>query len=161
MSLTYDQLITLGTDIRSRATEMGWNFVNMFEEIAAWYNAMPGTPFVVWRTAISPDESFNAIAKSGGAMDCNNLTGANRECLFKFISYTLNPSVLNTRTAMGDFCGSSTLLKNALLEVSKRNANRIESLLSTGTGTTASPATMGFQGSIVQADVEAAILATA
>jgi hypothetical protein len=39
----------------------------------------------------------------------------------------------------------------------KRAATRGEKALSTGTGTTASPATMGFEGTLVYADVDAAM----
>jgi hypothetical protein len=68
----------------------------------------------------------------------------------------LNPANPAVRAALDDFCGSQNTLKAALQAAEKRNATRAEKLFSTGTGSTASPATMSFEGQLTYQQVEAA-----
>lgn len=98
-----------------------------------------------------------AIIGGGGAHQLDALTASKRESLLWAVSDTLAPSTLAVRTALDDFCGSQNALKGAIQAAQKRTALRAEKLLSTGTGSVASPATMGFEGSLTYQDVEAAL----
>lgn len=71
---------------------------------------------------------------------------------------SLDASDINVRQGIADiFSGpGGAVSRAALLELSKRDALRIEALLSTGTGTEATPATMDRVGTIGYQDVWAA-----
>lgn len=158
MTLTAQQLAALKADILADPTLSAWAATGrMASEIADAYN-LPATPaFVVWRSAVSSDEWANAIIGGGGATQLDALTGSKREALLWACDRTLNPSVANVRAALDDFCGSQNTLKGAIQAVQKRTCTRAEKLFATGTGSTVSPATMGFEGNLVSVDVDGAL----
>lgn len=157
--LTNEQLATLKVDILADATLTEWAAAgNMLSEIAAIYNQTAEPAFVVWRTSVGPEDWDDAImGTSGAATQLDGLTASKRDSLFWATGKMLNPSVPSVRAALEDFCGSQKTLKAAVLAVQKRNATRAEKLFATGTGSTASPATMTFEGALTSADVDAAV----
>lgn len=113
------------------------------QALADWLNVDQPT-FWVFLPRLSSDAARAAIAKGIDQLD--NLTVGKRDSLLWFFSvdtFPPDPSVLTAITAL---CGTQTTLKNALLDALRRTATRAEKLLSTGTGTNASPATMSFEG---------------
>lgn len=110
--------------------------------LASWFNEP--TAHVVWRTVLSPEMARSAIIE--GATQLDALTVGKRDSLFWLCSGNLNPSVPSVRAAIDDLCGTQNMLKGALQAAQKRFATRAEKVLSSGTGTTASPATLTYEG---------------
>lgn len=52
------------------------------------------------------------------------------------------------RTALDDLCGTQNTLKTAIRDAQKRPGTRAESTLASGAGTSADPATLGWEGVI-------------
>jgi hypothetical protein len=152
--LTTAQLATLAADISASAefASLPHSSDGAFE-IAVAYN-LP-TSFVVWRTSMTTQMARSAII--AGATQLDALTVGKRDSLLWLCSDTLDPSQASVRAAIDDLCGTQNTLKGALVAAQKRNATRIEKLLATGTGTTASPATMGFEGSVSYGDIKEAM----
>jgi len=127
-------------------------------EMAAWFN-QPSTT-IVWRTAVTQDE----IMQNGfDWVQVDNLSvGKARiwDWLFKNQALTMNPSKGNVRGGI-DECwkGTAAMLsvRAAIYLHCKRPATRGEKLFATGTGTDASPATMGMEGDVTYYDVYVAM----
>lgn len=107
--------------------------------------------FVVWRTSVPRDE----IMQNGfNWVQVDNLTvGKARiwEWLFANEQNAINPSKLNVRSGIDEaWKGTAAMLavREAVYVHCKRNANILEKLFATGTGSTASPGTMTVEGSI-------------
>jgi len=120
----------------------------------------------VWRTSVTKKEVVeNAsqdattftwagngfITRSVGELECwNQLFNSVLAC---------NPSLPNVRQAFSDIfsgAGNAALNRTHLLIVARRKATRAEKLFATGTGSTASPATMTFEGKLTYQAVDAA-----
>lgn len=157
MPLTQQQLTALKADILADPVLSQWAATGrMAQEIADAYNAAADPAWVVWRTSVTTEEWRVAIIGGGGAGQLDALTASKRDSLLWAVSDVLNPSISAIRAALDDFCGSQNTLKAAIRTAQKRNATRAEKLFSTGTGSTASPATMGWEGMLTYQDVEAA-----
>lgn len=157
-NLTSENLVTLKNDIAADPVLAAWAATGrMAQEIADAYNLLASPNWTVWKTLVSPIEWAGAIVGGGGATQLDALTGSKRESLFYAVSWDLDPSIPAVRTALDDFCGSQNTLKAAVQEVQKRLATRAEKLFSSGTGSTASPATMTFEGQLTYQQVEAAL----
>lgn len=173
MSLTTAQLQTLKADILADpALSSQPNNSDGNTAVAQAYDAQASPDFWVWRSKVTEDEytqTAGVDAANGGAATVWNWTGAGyvtrsqgeRDAWARlFRSGYTNPSLANVRQAFGDILSGGTAPapanRNHLLVLSKRRASRVEKLLAAGTGTFASPATMGFEGSLTADDVEAA-----
>jgi hypothetical protein len=152
IGLTHEQLLVLKADIAANAASLP----PFAAEIAEVYNQQAVPAFVVWKTEVTAQEWRHAIVGGGGAAQLDALTASKRDALLWATEDVMNPSDPEVRAAIDDWCGSQNTLKAALVAVQKRNATRAEKLLATGTGTTASPATMGWEGNLTYQDVEAA-----
>lgn len=160
MALSQERLATLKADILADPILSVWAATGrMAQGIADAYNLDASPAWVVWRTNVSSDELYNAIFETNGGLQLDALTASKRDSLFKLIDRELNASIPAARANVDDYCGSQNNLKAALQAVQKRNATRAERLFSTGTGSTASPATMSFEGALTYQDVEAALAA--
>lgn len=156
--LTSQQLATLKANILADPVLAEWAATGrMAQEIAAEYNKAASPAWVVWRTNVTAEEWAMAIIGGGGAQQLDALTGSKREALLWACDRPLDPSDPEVRAALEDFCGSQNALKAAIAAAQRRSATRAEKLFSTGTGSTASPATMGFEGALGYQDVEAAL----
>jgi hypothetical protein len=73
---------------------------------------------------------------------------------------SINPSLANVRQGLADiFSGTANnapAQRTHLQAMSRRKASVVEKLFATGTGSTASPATMVFEGRLTYADVQEA-----
>jgi hypothetical protein len=157
MALTPEQLATLAADIAADPvlSSLPHTSDGAFE-VAAAYNLEAEPAFYVWRTSVSAQEWRAAIVGGGGATQLDALTASKRDSLLWAVNDTLNPSVAAIRAALDDFCGSQNTLKAAIAAVEKRTANRIEKLCAIGTGSSASPATLSFEGQVSYQDIMAA-----
>lgn len=112
--------------------------------LASWFNE--ATSHIVWRSVLSPEMARAAIIE--GATQLDALTVGKRDSLFWLCSGNLNPSSVSVRAAIDDLCGTQNMLKSALQAAQKRSSTRAEKALASGTGTTASPAVLSYEGLI-------------
>jgi hypothetical protein len=124
--------------------------------IADAYALIPAPPFIVWKTNVT-------IGQVGDAFDGTELGALQSakvqilQCISMFSVQGINPSLPDRRQMFDDvFSPQGVITQANLLALWKRSANRGEKLYATGTGTTAAPATMTFEGRITHVDVQAA-----
>lgn len=136
--------------------------------IAAAFNALATPDFWVWRTNVSrqdiytlqndlgltsPDDFWNwGTYKAQAAVEQNAWTQM-------FMGDQTDFSKTNVRAGVVSiFSGTAAQVKqqNHVLAIGRRKALRIEKVLATGAGTTASPAVMGNEGPIDYVTVTAA-----
>jgi len=115
-------------------------------------NQLASPAFVVWEDKLTPAKYEAGLI--AGATQIDALTQGKRDELFMIGQNTRDCSDVNVRAAIDDATGSQATLKAALVAVTKRNALLIEKILATGTGTTQSPATLGYAGTINYVDVQ-------
>lgn len=159
MSLTPTQLQALKADIDANSGEFG--SVPMtpdgHQAIAEAYNQQATPDFYVWRTSIDQSEINEAV-------DWAEVVGLTTNELLAFSILkdqdTINAADVSIRGAFNAIFPSNQQPNSnaALVAVAKRLALRIEAVLSNGTGSEASPATMGYEGPIDRFDVEKARL---
>lgn len=125
--------------------------------IADLFNLPSDPPVIVWRTRV-PLEEVMANGMDWTRVD-NLSVGKARIWDWLGRLGTIDASRANIRAGIdATWVGTAAdLAVRAMVYTHcKRTATRIEALLATGTGTDASPATMGFEGQITYADVYAA-----
>lgn len=152
MQLVDTQRQVLKTLAQADPTANGYIVSGDDTALAAWFNA--ATAYVVWRTSAKRDEL------QGDGFDWtqvdNLTTGQARIWDWIFDSTnSLNPSSLGVRNGISE-CWKGTAAKVAVatyvLGLCKRTANRAESALASGSGTTASPSTLTATGTLTPAD---------
>lgn len=154
--LTTAQLATLKADILADPTfsAMPNNDDSNFA-IAAAYNLAASPAWIVWKTTVTTADAKDAVNWT----EYIGRSQAERDA-FQFLlsNHVINPARPNVRQGIADmFSGQNgATTRNALLAISKRSATRVEKLFSTGTGSDATPATMGFEGTLSYQDVSAA-----
>lgn len=118
---------------------------------------LPADPaFVVWRTSVSVDE---IMANGFDWTRVDNATvGKARIWEWMMSRGTLNPSKPNIRAGIDEaWSGAPNAAHRAAIYAHcARPASRAEKLFATGTGTTQSPGTMGFEGQVSPLDVDLA-----
>jgi hypothetical protein len=164
MPLTSAQLATLKTDILADpALAAKPNNEDGAFDIAAAYNATAAPDFWVWRSKVSKDELVGTVGPDGTTFSwtaTGYITRAQGErdafnAIFSEAGF-VNPSMANVRTAFGDIfsgTGNAALNRTHLLAVARRKSTRGEKLFASGTGSTASPATMTVEGNLTISDV--------
>jgi hypothetical protein len=158
MALTTAQLATLKAAILADPVLAAMSpTTDGAADIADAYNLPASPAWIVWRTSLD----LNEVMENG--MDwtrCDNLSvGKARIWDWMRQLARVNPSKLNIRTGIDAvWVGTQADLDVRAMVYThcKRAATRIEKLFSTGTGTTAVPATMAFEGNISYQDVQAA-----
>jgi hypothetical protein len=128
--------------------------------IAGTLNAPAVPAFVVWRSSVTTDEVGNAV----NYVAVEAMTDANRGRITAF--YTMNPASFSparsdirtywANTFSGALGGQGQATRDALEALWRRNATAVEKILATGTGTTVSPATLGYEGTITPDEIERA-----
>jgi len=125
--------------------------------IAAAYSLDAAPTFTVWKTSVDPGE----IMRNG--MDwtrVDNLSvGKSRIWEWMTKLGTFDASKINIRAGIdATWVGTTADLavRAMVYEHCKRSATRAEKLFATGTGSDASPAVMGYEGSLQYQDVLAA-----
>ena len=147
--LTTEQSAVLKAAISADPTASAFALVGDDIALAEWLNAP--TPFIVWRTDVHQDE----IMQNGfDWVQVDNLTvGKARiwEWLFANDKRVINAAKANVRAGIAEcWKGTAAMLavRDAVYAHCMRAATKAESLLATGTGTTAIPGTMTFEGNI-------------
>lgn len=117
--------------------------------VAAWFNT--ASTFIVWKNSISCKElSDGAIVWT--AVDA--LTAGKARIWEWLCKYeTINPSKANVRQGLQDAFGAGSATVIAATPLIKRAATNAEKALATGTGTTATPGLLTFEGRISVNDV--------
>jgi len=126
-------------------------------EIALALNTLADQAFIVWRTNVSVD----AIMRNG--MDwarVDNLT-VGKARIWDWLTRlgTFNASKANIRAGIdAAWVGTAADLavRATIYTHCKRSATRAEKIFATGTGSDASPATMGYEGALSWQDVDSA-----
>lgn len=156
MDLTTAQKSTILAYIQNNPTLNALYNDSVFTAVADALNSTSST-WYVWKTSVTWDE----IMKNG--MDwtrVDNLTvGKARiwEFMFKNADNSINPSKANIRAGIdASWVGTSADLavRASVYGHCKRVATVVEKLLSTGTGSEASPATMSVEGEISYWDIQ-------
>jgi hypothetical protein len=141
MSLTTAQKVSLNTAIRATALNL-----EDYGAIADWLNA--ATTHVAWKSSLSSIDARKAIVSGDQLGQLDNLTVGKRDALLYALSDNLDTDVAAVRIAIEGLCGTQNTLKAALTAAMKRVTNNAEKILSTGTGTDASPASLGWEGTV-------------
>jgi len=127
--------------------------------IANAYNAAAAGPNnVCWKTVVSNEEIGDAMSGTEIAgLSALNMQRA--QMLSNYSNGTQNPSRADRRAAFDAvFSGAGGAITRAALAILwKRTMTRVEKLYATGTGSTASPATLVVEGSIDYHDVNLAM----
>ena len=120
--------------------------------IAAALNA-PSSGVIVWRTEVTAEE----IMGNGFVWTAVDGLGAGKARIWEWMTRFggFNPSKPNIRAGLSECFGAASAMTAAILPHCKRTASVFEQLLATGTGTDASPATMGAEGPISPYEVSA------
>lgn len=124
--------------------------------IRDYYNAPAAPAYIVWRSSVTRQE----ILQNGFDWTrLDNLSvGKARVWNDIFVDGYINPSKPNVRTGIESvWVGTQADLnvRAAVYVHCKRNANRVEKLFATGTGSDAVPGLMAFEGGITTSDVSA------
>ena len=135
-------------------------------EVADAYNAQASPVFWVWKTSLLEQDVYETTSPDNPTWSWATYkaqTVQDRDSWARMFNPGLvNPSLRQTRdgwTAIFGGQGASLQQVNFLLALARRPARRIEALLyvpTLGTGTPASPANMGYEGTISGSDVEQA-----
>jgi large exoprotein involved in heme utilization and adhesion len=159
MSLTNPQLQTLKAAILADPTLSSKPLTSAGAgEIATAFNLAASPVFIVWRTNVSKSEVQSNAAFDWTRVD--NLTvGKARIWDSMFYDGSINAAQPNVRAGIdAAWVGTQADLnvRAGVYVVCKRSATRGEKVFSTGTGSDASPGTMGYEGAITSEDVQAA-----
>jgi cytoskeletal protein CcmA (bactofilin family) len=111
--------------------------------------------FVVWRTSVSAEE----IMSNGFVWTAVDALTVGKARIWDWMTRygTINPSKINVRQGMADAFGAASAMATGIMPHLKRNANILEKLFATGTGTTATPGTMVIEGSLSYQEVHEAM----
>lgn len=128
--------------------------------IAAILNALASPDFIVWRSSVQTSEVGNAV----NYVAVEAMTDANRGRINTFygmnpVSFTPGRADIRTywdNTFSGALGGQGQATRDALQALWRRSALLIEKILSSGTGSFASPATLGREGTITPDEIEQA-----
>ena len=120
-------------------------------DMAVYLRGTASPAFTLWNSAMTPEVSRAAVVS--GAVQLDNLTAGKRDALLYLVGGTLDCTKAAVRQAIDDLTGSQNTLKAAIVAAEKRPALRIEKILSTGTGSDASPATTNWDGSLGYTDI--------
>lgn len=159
-SLTNAQLTTLKACINAAPEWAALpNNSDTASTIAAGLNQTANPAWIVWRGDLSRDDV------TGDGFDWtqvdNLTTGQARiwELIFQTQTGRINFGEAGKRAGISEAwkgTAAKVAVATFIFSQAKRSATSGEKCLSTGTGTTVSPATMSFQGQISYVDVEAA-----
>ena len=165
--LTTAQYLTLKTDILSPANAAALGgFITAIDDqsIADFYTQLTVPDFWVWKSDVTQSAYVGEASVDGTSWSWTIFIGRSqgeRDGWREMFADTksVNPSKLNIRQGVADiFSGAGGLAQRThLLAMSRRPARRVETLFAVGTGSAASPATMGYEGTINNVDVARAL----
>ena len=174
MPLTQSQLAALKAEITNDPTLSAFpNNTDGAFEIAKALNLQASPDFWVWRTSVAKNEYTQGTSPDGTTF---NWTGTGfitrsqgeRDAWRELFngggvggnSNAVNPSLPSVRQAFTDIFSGATAPAPAnrahMAAISRRLATRAEKLFATGVGSSASPATMSFEGQVSYQEVDVA-----
>lgn len=123
-------------------------------DIAVAYNLPASPQFVVWKTNVPASE----IMSNGFVWTAVDALTVGKARIWDWMTRygSINPSKANVRQGLSDCFGAGSAMQTAIAPHLKRDATRAERLFATGTGSTGSPGTLVFEGTLSYQDVEAA-----
>ena len=129
--------------------------------MALWLNEAASPEYVVWKTRVTWDEVM--LNGMDWARVDNLTTGKARiwDWMFQNGSNSMNPSKANIRAGIdAAWVGTAADLavRASVYTHCKRPASRVEKMLASGTGTTATPSTMTFEGTLSSEDCRLTLL---
>lgn len=131
--------------------------------IAAALNLTASPSYWVWRTNVTRADLYHGTSPDGTTWNWTTYKGQSvteqNAWTQMFMGDTANFALANLRAGVAAiFTGSApqNAQRDHCLSVGRRLATRGEQVLATGTGSPASPAVMGFEGSLTYQDVEMA-----
>lgn len=160
MAMTPAQLAILGTYITTQPDLASEPFTPPgTTEIQRRLN-LPATPAgvrTVWRTSMA----LNVVALSFAPAELEGLSPLNRtrlQTLAMYMALGINPAIEAVRTFFLDvFAGPGGADTRANINRDwTRVCTRVERVYATGTGSQASPATLGYEGPVTYEDVDTA-----
>ena len=170
-TLTEEQYQTLRNDVLvthqaefAAAVAAGYD-----KPIADAYNALQAPTFWVWKTSVTEQDIYESTSPDAAAPTWNWATFKGQQPADRDAWDTMmhpgriNPSLKQTRDAFSVIFGTqgASATQNAfLLALSRRPARRIEALLfvpTLGNGSAATPANMGYEGTITDRDIAHAL----
>ena len=168
MALTPNQLTTLKADILADPALVALKDTpDGRADIATAYSVPASPDFWVWKSYLTKSDAVNSTSQ-----DNTTFTWAGNGFISRSLneiaaweniwnsSGTVNPSLAQVRAgfvAIFTGGGNATLNLTHLTAMARRKATRIEKLLASGSGSTGSPATMGYEGAITAGDVQTAL----
>ena len=130
-------------------------------------NATASPDYWVWKSSLRKHDLTDQASDVGTVFDWGTAAGnfisrsqGERDCWAQVwnSSLTVNPSAQNVRDAFANiFSGSGAGAvnnRNHFTALARRKATIAEKLLASGTGSTASPATSGFEGTLSYTDIQ-------
>ena len=154
MALTTAQLIVLRDNIAADPAfaSVPHNSDGAFL-VAAAYNSQAVPDFTVWKSSVSTAECKQAMVWTEFI---GRSSGEQAAWTFMLSNGTINPADANVRQGIQDiFSGPGCATSRAnLVVIAKRLATRAEKLFATGTGSSASPGTMAFEGQLSYQDIQ-------
>ncbi len=173
MSLTDPQKATLKADINANTNTIlvagvqtqikdTVNNGDINVDVAAWYN-LPTASFWVWRSFVRDQDIYSLTTVDATTWSWTIFIGRSqgeRDAWRQMVNMAggLNPSLTSVRAGVADiFSGAGGAAQRThLLTIGRRLATNAEKLFSTGTGDTANPATMTYEGPVIGGDITAA-----
>lgn len=163
MPLTSGQKTTLKAAIVADATLNAIpNTADGAFEVANQLDQLATPDYWVWRSAVSEAEIVSQASIDGTIWSWTAYIARSEperdawKRMFNSV-YSCNPSLANVRQAFADIFSGNTnnapTQRTHLLAVGRRKATRVEKILASGSGTTASPSLMGFEGKLSYQDV--------
>lgn len=156
--MTPEQLATLRTFALADPTAAGYITAGSDGLLAEWFNAT--SPFVVYRTNVPRIEIQNESGTGGAGGSASEWDwtvykgqstseqGAWRDMAMGDGINFAKQKVREGIAKIFNGTGAVAAMRNHILSFGTRAANRVEQALAVGTGTTQSPATMTFEGTI-------------
>mgnify|MGYP006281089773 CR=1 FL=1 len=160
MSMTNTQKTILHNDMLARPELSSMLATGDDIGLANFYNQLAAPDFIVWRPSVRKDEITASPTFDWTRVD--NLTvGKARiwDMLFDNASKSIVPSQANIRAGIdAAWVGTAADLavRASVYAMCKRKATLVEKLLAIGTGTDATPATLGYEGPISYQDISEA-----
>lgn len=129
-------------------------------DLARALDAVAVPAFIVWRSNVTRQDIYNTTSAEATTW---NWTTYKAQAVTEqnawtqmFMGDRADFSQANLRAGVAAIFGNSNAQTTHILAASKRSATYAEKILAVGTGTLPLPATMGYEGALTAADVEAA-----
>ena len=154
MPLSTSQQTTLKAAILADSQLNAFVPARAADSIVDLLNVAASPSFTVWKTNVSITQVGNNFVGTEFA-GLSTLNATRLQTIAQYSPDGINPSFADRRAFFDDvFSGAGGVLTRAkLLILWKRFATRCEKILATGTGSDASPATLGYEGTVTAGDI--------